>query len=153
MKHIWLGFVVLSLSADAACGASDSPNEAELIDERAAEIMPFDLDKTRHTFDTLPTGGSQTVAAIDPDDAEQVALIREHLLAEAESFRRGDYSDPAEIHGMDMPGLDQLRAGHREIRVGYTDIDDGAQMVYTTSDDRLVEALHAWFDRQTMDHG
>jgi hypothetical protein len=153
VRHISLGFVVVSLAAGAACGASDSPSEAELIDQRAAEVMPFDLDKTTHTFDKLPTGGEQTVAALDPDDAEQVALIREHLLAEAEAFRRGDYSDPAEIHGMDMPGLDQLRAGHREIRVDYTELDDGAQLVYTTTDDTLVEALHAWFDRQTMDHG
>ena len=153
MRHVRLGFVVVSIVAGAACGASDSPSEAELIDQRAAEVMPFDLDKTTHTFEKLPTGGAQTVAAIDPDDAEQVALIREHLLAEAESFRRGDYSDPAEIHGMDMPGLDKLRAGHREIRVDYTELDDGAQLVYTTSDYRLVEALHAWFDRQTMDHG
>ena len=115
--------------------------------------MPFDLDKTTHTFEKLPTGGAQTVAAIDSGDAEQVALIREHLLAEAESFRRGDYSDPAEIHGMDMPGLDELQAGYREIEVDYAELDDGARLVYTTSDDTLVEALHAWFDRQTMDHG
>lgn len=152
MRHVWLGFVVVSLSTASACGASDSPTEAELIDQRAAEVMPFDLDKTTHTFEKLPTGGVQTVAAIDPDDAEQVALIREHLLAEAESFRRGDYSDPAEIHGMDMPGLDELRAGYREIGVDYAELDDGARLVYTTSDDTLVEALHAWFDRQTMDH-
>ena len=152
MRRVWLGFVVVSLAAASACGASDSPSEAELIDQRAAEVMPFDLDKTTHTFEKLPTGGVQTVAAIDPDDAEQVALIREHLLSEAESFRRGDYSDPAEIHGMDMPGLDELRAGYREIGVDYTELDDGARLVYTTSDDTLVEALHAWFDRQTMDH-
>jgi hypothetical protein len=144
---------VASLAAGSACGASDSPSEAELIDQRAAEVMPFDLDKTTHTFEKLPTGGAQTVAAIDPDDAEQVALIREHLLAEAESFRRGDYSDPAEIHGMDMPGLDELRAGYREVGVDYTELDDGARLVYTTSDDTLIEALHTWFDRQTMDHG
>jgi hypothetical protein len=79
-------------------------------------------------------------------------LIQGHLLDEAEMFRRGDYSDPAEIHGMDMPGLEELRAGYREIAVEYFELDDGARLVYTTSDDTLVDALHRWFDRQMMDH-
>jgi hypothetical protein len=136
----------------STCGGTDVPSDAQLIDERAAEVMPFDLDETTHTFDKLPAGGVQTVVAIDSGDADQVALIQGHLLDEAEMFRRGDYSDPAEIHGMDMPGLEELRAGYREIAVEYVELDDGARLVYTTSDDTLVAALHAWFDRQTMDH-
>jgi hypothetical protein len=45
-----------------------------------------------------------------------------------------------------------LRAGYREIGVEYAELDDGARLVCTTSDDTLVVTLHAWFDRQTMDH-
>lgn len=146
-----IGLVVLSLAA-VACGATGAPSEAELIDERAAEVMPFDLDTTTHTFDKLPTGGVQTVVALDRGDADQIALIQGHLIDEAEMFRRGDYSDPAEIHGMDMPGLEELRDGYREITVEYVELEDGARLVYTTSDDTLVDALHTWFDRQTMDH-
>ena len=152
MNRARIGLVVLSLAAVSACGGTDASSDAQLIDERAAEVMPFDLDKTTHTFDKLPTGGVQTVVAIDPGDAEQIALIQGHLLDEAEMFRQGDYSDPAEIHGMDMPGLEELRDGYREITVEYVELEDGAQLVYTTSDDALVNALHAWFDRQTMDH-
>jgi hypothetical protein len=152
VRLVRIGLVALSLAAVSACGGTEAPSEAQLIDERAAEVMPFDLDKTTHTFDKLPTGGVQTVVAIESSDADQVALIQGHLLDEAEMFRRGDYSDPAEIHGMDMPGLEELRAGYREIAVEYVELDDGARLVYTTSDDALVGALHSWFDRQTMDH-
>lgn len=38
------------------------------------------------------------------------------------------------------------------VAVEYIGLDDGARLVYTTSDDTLVDGLHAWFDRQTMDH-
>ena len=152
MRRLWTGLIAVSLLAGPACGGTDGTSEAQLIDERAAEVMPFDLAKTTHTFDKLPTGGVQTVAVIDPDDAQQVALIQQHLIDEAARFRSGDYSDPAEIHGMDMPGLEEMRAGYRDISVEYVELDDGARLVYTASDQALVDALHAWFDRQTMDH-
>ena len=152
MSRVRIGLVALSFAAaGSACGGT-GPSEAQLIDERAAEVMPFDLDKTTHTFEKLPNGGVQTVVAIESSDADQVALIQGHLRDEAEMFRRGDYSDPAEIHGMDMPGLEELRAGYSEIAVEYVELDDGARLVYTTSDETLVDALHAWFDRQMMDH-
>jgi len=153
VSRVRIGLVALSFAAAvSACGGTDVPRDAQLIDERAAEVMPFDLDKTAHTFEKLPTGGVQTVVVIESGDADQVALIQGHLLDEAEMFRRGDYSDPAVIHGMDMPGLEELRAGYREIAVEYFELDDGARLVYTTSDDTLVDALHRWFDRQMMDH-
>lgn len=152
MSRLRTGLVAVSLLAVAACGGTDTTSEAQLIDERAAEVMPFDLDKTTHTFEKLPTGGVQTVTVIDSGDVQQVALIQQHLIDEAARFRSGDYSDPAEIHGMDMPGLEEMRAGYRDIAVEYLALDDGARLIYTASDQALVAALHAWFDRQTMDH-
>ena len=152
VSRVRIVLVAASLMAVSACGGTDASSEAQLVDERAAQVMPFDLDKTTHTFEKLPTGGVQEVVAIDSGDSEQVALVQQHLREEAEMLRRGDYSDPAEIHGMDMPGLEELRAGYRDISVEYIELGDGARLVYTTSDETLVEALHAWFDRQTMDH-
>ncbi len=142
----------MALVAVSACAGTDASGGAQLVDKRAAQVMPFDLDKTTHAFEKAPTGGTQTVIAINPGDVDQVALIQQHLRNEAEMLRRGDYSDPAEIHGMDMPGLEELRAGYREISIEYNELDDGARLVYNASDETLVDALHAWFDRQTMDH-
>jgi len=75
------------------------------------QVMPFDLNRTTHTFTDLPDGGRETVTANDPGDAEQIALVRAHLQAEARKFTAGDFSDPANIHGCDMPGLAQLQEG------------------------------------------
>lgn len=125
----------------------------EKIAARGAEVMPFDLEETTHVFRTTETGGVQKVVANDPTDAEQVTLIREHLEEEATAFRRGDLSDPAEIHGEQMPGLEELEAGAGEMDIRYSDLPDGAKIEYQTSDPALIAALHDWFDAQSSDHG
>ena len=115
--------------------------------------MPFDLEATTHVFDDTADGGRQTVTADTPGDTRQIALIREHLRKEQAAFARGDFSDPAAIHGQDMPGLAALQAGANRIRVTYTDIPQGALLTYATADPTLVKALHAWFAAQVSDHG
>jgi hypothetical protein len=126
--------------------------QAEVAD-RGAEVMPFDLERTTHIFEKLDDGGIQSVRADDPGDAAQIELIQAHLSEEAEKFRRGDFSDPAAIHGHTMPGLDTLRASAGNIAVAYTPLSDGGHIRYTTTDPTLVNGLHRWFDAQLMDHG
>jgi hypothetical protein len=135
-----------------ACSSESGDRQAEVA-ARGAEVMPFDLESTTHTFTKNDEGGVQLVTAHDPDDADQIELIRGHLRIERDKFSRGDFHDPARIHGMDMPGLAELSAGHARIDVAYQDHPAGAELVYTTADATLVDAIHAWFDRQLMDHG
>jgi hypothetical protein len=120
---------------------------------RSRQVMPFDLERTTHRFAESATGGVQTVTSDDPADTEQIRLIREHLTAEAASFSKGDYGDPASIHGGEMPGLRDLEQGHDRIDIRYTELSAGARITYTTAEASLVEALHAWFDAQVADHG
>ncbi|MEV4804345.1 hypothetical protein AB0K18_30450 [Nonomuraea sp. NPDC049421] len=120
---------------------------------KSGQVMPFDLERTTHRFAKAATGGVQTVTSDDPGDAEQVRLIREHLTAEAAGFGKGDYGDPASIHGGEMPGLRELEQGHRRIAIRYAELPDGARITYTTTDASLIAALHAWFDAQVTDHG
>jgi hypothetical protein len=91
--------------------------------------------------------------ADDPADIAQIALIRRHLQEEAAKFQRGDFGDPAAIHGTMMPGLAELRQGYAQIAVAYSELPDGAQIRYIASDPTMVSALHAWFAAQLSDHG
>lgn len=118
-----------------------------------AGLMPFDLDRTAHVFTELGDGGRQAVIANDPRDAGQIQLIREHLRGEADKFRRGDFSDPGLIHGNDMPGLAELRAGAGRVDVRYEDLPAGAQLTYRTREPTLVAGIHSWFKAQSADHG
>jgi hypothetical protein len=127
-------------------------NDQAAMRGRAAQVMPFDLSATTHTFTKTDRGGVQQVLANDPADGRNIGLIRSHLQQEAAAFRTGDYSDPARIHGMDMPGVKELQAGASRVEVRYQPLPAGARITYSSSDPVLVAALHAWFDRQTSDH-
>lgn len=124
----------------------------EAMAARAQEVMPFDLERTNHTFVSTADGGIQTVVVNDPSNVRDRDLIRSHLRAEAENFRRGSYADPARIHGMDMPGVEELARGADQVDVVFAEIDGGARITYRASDPPLISALHDWFDRQNHDH-
>jgi hypothetical protein len=143
-----------SLAAIAACGQDGDTDDRQAdVAERGAEVMPFDLEATTHRFEPLDDGLLQTVVADDPADGDQVALVREHLTDEAARFAGGDFDDPASIHGDEMPGLSELRAGFDDIDVTYAEVPDGASITYTTAEADLVAALHDWAEAQVADHG
>jgi len=123
------------------------------VDQRSKKIMPFDLTKTMHGFQNLPDGGREVVVANDARDAAQIALVRSHLQKEATLFSHGNFSDPAYIHGADMPGLPELRVGWRRVTVSYATQGSGANITYRTTDPVMVAAIHQWFAAQTMEHG
>ena len=137
-----------------SCSTDDSLAQRQVeVADRGAEVMPFDLEATTHRFTNTDDGGVQVVTADDPADQTQIGLIREHLIEERANFARGDFDDPAKIHGHDMPGVAELTAGYADIEVIYAETPDGAQLTYTTIRPELVDAIHAWFDRQLGDHG
>lgn len=133
-------------------GQQATERQAEVA-EKGAEVMPFDLDATTHIFEKNADGGLQQVIADNPADSEQIVLIRSHLAEEAERFQQGDFHDPAMIHGDDMAGLHALMMGAGQIEITYSDLPDGAQILYTTTDAELIDAIHSWFDAQVSDHG
>ena len=147
-----LTLMVLSGTASGTEGSSTAARQAEVA-TRGAKVMPFDLEQTMHHFQSLDNGGLQTVTAKDPGNQEQIALIQAHLKEEAEKFQRGDFSDPAKIHGENMPGLAELKAAAGQIDIQYLPLPDGAQIRYTTKDPALVMAVHHWFMAQRADHG
>jgi hypothetical protein len=102
--------------------------------EHSRAVMPFDLSRTTHTFAPVPDGLIETVQTMAPVDPAQVEAIRGHLHHEAERFRVGDWSDPARIHGDDMPGLAELQAGYRRIVVAYEDVPAGGRLTYSSED-------------------
>jgi hypothetical protein len=141
--------LVLSLALVASTACTRQAQVAA----RGAQVMPFDLDQTIHVFQRLDDGGRQTVTVKDPANTPQIALIQAHLQHEADKFRRGDFSDPARIHGKDMPGLAELTAGFARIDIRYTALPNGGEIRYTTTGPALVTALHQWFMAQVSDHG
>jgi hypothetical protein len=132
--------------------ATSGPSREQLIAERSADVMPFDLAATTHHFEPTAEGGLQTVVADDPADRRQVELIQQHLRDEAAAFARGEFTDPARIHGAEMPGLATLQANSERLDIAFSPRADGAELRYTTDDPVVLAALHDWFAAQTSDH-
>lgn len=131
-----------------------SPERLEEVTRHGRHVMPFELKQTQHIFTKTETGGVQQVIARDPSNAPQIALIRQHLAKISQEFRRGDFSNPAKIHGEDMPGLAELRqAEPGRLEVRYRELDNGAEITYASDDAGLIDAIHRWFDAQLADHG
>lgn len=124
--------------------------EAEVA-ARGSSVMPFDLERSIHVFERSAEGGTQSVVSKD-GAPEQVALIRAHLEDEAAAFAKGDYSSPASIHGVDMPGLRELAGYASQVRVVYEPIENGGRIRFVTEEPQLISALHRWFEAQLSDH-
>jgi hypothetical protein len=134
---------------------TEKTGEARLneVADRGRHIMPFNLEQTTHIFSKTQQGGVQQVIAKDKANTEQISLIREHLAKISHEFKQGDFSNPAKIHGNTMPGLEMLRkAEPGRIKIDYKELADGAEINYATDDQKLVNALHQWFDAQLRDH-
>jgi hypothetical protein len=147
---------VLLIAALGACSAQN-PDPGTIRQSEVAEkgkfVMPFDLDRTTHRFTPRDDGLLQEVTADQPGDTAQIGLIRQHLTDEATRFRRGDFTDPARIHGNTMPGLAELTAGATRITIDRLDLPNGSSLTFRTTDPNLVKALHTWGEAQVSDHG
>lgn len=143
----------LLMYGPATASAAADAARLDTVERRGAQVMPFSLERTVHVFTKTERGGLQQVLVRDEADAAQIGLVREHLRHIAGRFARGDFSDPAQIHGDDMPGLAELRrAGPGRIAVTYGELPLGAQVEYATEDPVLIAAIHRWFDAQLEDH-
>ena len=135
------------------CTVAWAQTNQEHVHQMGHSVMPFDLSKTMHIFRMTESGGVERVIVRDPTAQDQVVLIQRHLQHEANAFQRGDYSDPASLHGADMPGLRDLEAGAARIKVLYRALPDGAEITFETADLHLLTAIHRWFGAQLSEHG
>jgi hypothetical protein len=135
------------------CISAFAQTKQEHVHHMGQSVMPFELAKTTHIFRMTDSGGVERVIAKDAMAKDQVGLIQQHLRHEADAFQRGDYSDPASLHGADMPGLKELQAGAARIKVLYSALPAGAEITFETTDLHLLTAIHRWFGAQLSEHG
>jgi hypothetical protein len=135
------------------CDSVIAQTQQQHVHDMSHGVMPFDVAKTVHIFKMTDSGGVERVVVRDRTYADQVVLIQQHLRKEAERFQHGDYSDPATLHGASMPGLKDLQLGTQRVKVSYSDLSDGAEITFQTTDPHLPTAIHRWFGAQLSEHG
>ena len=80
-------------------------------------------------------------------------MIQRHLSIEAAEFQKGNFADPARLHGAGMPGVQELQSGARRIEITYRALPRGGEIRFRTDDVKLVTAVHRWFGAQLSEHG
>jgi len=150
-----LSMMILSLLVINPSYAVEKASEERLdeVAQRGVHVMPFDLELTTHVFSKTEKGGVQKVIVNNLENTDQIRLIREHLTKISAEFQQANYSDPATIHGENMPGLEMLRnANSGQVSILYKDLPNGAEITYVTEVTTLITAIHQWFDAQLSDH-
>ena len=152
-RHLSIFCSSLAFFLFFSCTAATHQTKQEKVHHMGHKVMPFDLSKTIHIFRMTNSGGVLRVIVKDAATMNQVPLIQQHLQKEAKAFQQGDYTDPASLHGADMPGLEELQAGALHIEVTYSALPNGAKITFETSDLQLLTAIHRWFGAQLSEHG
>ena len=155
MPSLTTCFVSIALMAAGMVEAGEKASESRLneVQRRGEQVMPFSLEQTTHIFTKTAQGGVQQVIVNENADAGQIELIQTHLSTISGQFAQGNFSDPAKIHGDEMPGLAALKkARPGQIRIEYGELDKGARITYSAEDPNLIKAIHQWFDAQMSDH-
>ena len=142
-----------SLVACVVTPTSVQTTQQDHVHQMSHGVMPFDMAKTVHTFKMTEQGGVERVVTRAAAASDEIGLIQQHLQREAQQFQKGNYSDPARLHGADMPGLKDLEAGASRIKVSYTALPNGAEITFETTDLHLLTAVHRWFGAQLSEHG
>lgn len=136
----------------ALMASHDGANRQDQVRAKGETVMPFDVDRTIHSFVSTASGGVQTVLVRSSTDNEQLRLVRFHLAEIATKFAQGDFSAPLTIHGSEMAGVEQLKQNLSNLTITYAEVTDGATLTYTSTDAETVAALHEWFAAQLHDH-
>jgi hypothetical protein len=149
-RNTYTAIMALALAAAPFAVRADTAHQ-DMVVEHGAQVMPFDQKQAMHMFLPSASGGVVEIVVHDMD-AAQIALVRSHLLQEAAMFTRGNYSDPAYIHGKTMPGLATLESAATRVAVRYFETPSGAAITLASTDQDLVTAIHQWLAAQQRDH-
>ena len=146
---------LFAAAALIACSALASAQTVqEHVHGHGHDVMPFDLSKTVHVFRMTEDGGTQKVVTRgEAADPGQVHMIQHHLMMEAAEFQKGNFGDPAHLHGETMHGLKEMQAGAPRMRITYRALPNGAEIRFHAKDIQQITAVHRWFGAQLSEHG
>lgn len=160
MRRTYRSISAAALAAIVVVGASCAAPQQEAdgveeefaaLQERGEAAMGVNQYTSTHRFDML-SDGARIELQRDTDDPAGVETIREHLREISEDFAAGDFSTPAFVHDMPVPGTDVLAARKDLIEYTYRDLPRGGEVRITTTDPEALEALRAFVDFQRQDH-
>jgi acylphosphatase len=152
-KTALIACLLVLFFATAQAQESDAGKHAASSTE-AHQSLPYAVDRALEGFVKTANGGIMQIVAKSADDTQQIKQMQQYLRQTADEYKKGDFSSTERFHGTDMPGLAQMKAAKADaIRYEYKALNNGGQIVFSSEDPQLLNALHAWIDAQIKEHG
>ncbi len=143
--------MLLTLLFALAVQSPQDPHKA--MNERGAQVMGFDQDKTAHHFLLFEDGGAIDIAVKDPADTMNRDAIRGHLPHISMMFSEGHFDAPMLVHDTkDVPGVKTLTARKNTITYRRVEMPTGGRVDIVTKDAQTLKALHAFLRYQIKEH-
>lgn len=138
--------------SSTASHASGHDAHLAAVNTRGEKAMGFSQTETTHHFILNTDGGVIQVEVNDPNDAQNRAMIRQHLAQVARMFAEGDFDTPMLVHGRVPPGVPVMRRLKSEINYVYEETERGARVRITTKNAEALAAVQAFLRFQITDH-
>ena len=152
-KFALIGFL-LSFYFGTAQAQESEAEKHETKTTSAHQLLPYAVDRATEGFAKTKYGGIMQIVAKSANDTKQIKLMQQYLRQTAEEYRKRDFSSTERFHGTDMPGLAQMKSAKtNEIKYEYKELTNGGQILFSTENPELLNALHAWLDAQIKEHG
>lgn len=140
----------------AACAGHQPPPGSDAafagVQARGGVVMGVSQATSRHVFEDLPDGGRILYVMVDAGDTAGATMIRQHLAHIARQFAAGDFTDPARVHAMAVPGTAVMAARRERIRYAMRERPGGGEVRITTTDAEALAAVREFLAFQRSDH-
>ena len=144
--------VAWALIAISAVTARQQQDQHSQMNQRGAQIMGFDQEKTTHHFYLYADGGAIDVAVNDASDRANLDAIRAHLPHIAMLFGAGNFEAPMLVHDTKVPGTAEMGKLKDRITYKYAETPKGGRVNIITTDAEALKAVHAFLKFQIADH-
>ena len=142
----------LALIAISAVAAQQNHGQHAQMNQRGAQVMGFDQEKTTHHFYLYSDGGAIDVAVNDVADKTNLDAIREHLPHIAMMFSQGNFDAPMLVHDTNVPGTAEMAKLKGRITYRYAETPKGGRVNIITTDAETLAAVHTFLQFQITDH-
>lgn len=152
-KPSLLGLMLFCLFSSIQAQESSSAKHG-VKNSAAHQQLPYAVDQAIEGFASTSDGGIMQILAKAADDTKQIQHIQQYLQKTAKEYNQGDFSSTEKFHGTNMPGLAQMKAAKdHAIRYEFKTLNNGGQILFSTRNPQLLNALHDWIAAQIKEHG
>lgn len=126
-------------------------NQTEML-KRGDIAMEFNQSKISHQFVITPTGGQIKISALDNNDNQTIAQIKDHVRNIQKEFSEGNFNRSSFIHATTVPGTEVMTDKRDLIDYSIIEMINGSSLILETNDTEIIDAISQFMEFQSIEH-